>query len=109
MAYKRTYYRANFASGMDPGDKDDFLEGVFTSGCQDDLGGVIVGRPSDGPVFVLEGENSAVDQAVAALDNARELTDNAAVYSESLSSHDEGLALYLEDDVTNTCNYNGSS
>ncbi|MFW5968663.1 MAG: hypothetical protein ACOCV2_14150, partial [Persicimonas sp.] len=109
MAYVRTYYRANFVSGMDEDDKGEFLGQKFREGCDGGLGGVIIGRPRDGAFVVLEGDSTDVQSMVQSLDNASELVDNQAVYTEQIASHDEGLALYLEDSVDATCNYDGSS
>ncbi|MFW5968689.1 MAG: hypothetical protein ACOCV2_14285 [Persicimonas sp.] len=105
MAYKRAYYHAEFKSGMSEQDKEDFLQSTFVDGCANDVGGVIARRPEDGVFAVFEGPQAAVDKIVASLDNAKELVDNGEACSQSLSSYDEGLALYLAKDVSNTCNY----
>lgn len=105
MAYVRVYYRANFDPGMGPSDKADFLEQQFQEGCEDGLGGVIIGRPSDGTTMVLAGEKTAVDAMVDRLDTSEELVDQTKVAEEPMETHDEGLALYLEDAPSAMCNY----
>lgn len=105
MAYKRSFYRAKFVSGMEKADKNEFLEDKFNSACSAGLGGVIVGRPSDGPVFVLEGEEPAVQAMVDDLDSSPELTDRGEACREDIASHEEPLALFLEDSVDDVCNF----
>ena len=97
MPFKRTHYRAEWASGLSQSDKENFIDGFFDDCAKDGIEGLIVAGEGSGQ-FILEGDENFVDNAVGSLDSANELVNGDAYYDEGSAPQFSCLTSHMTPD-----------
>ncbi|QDG52686.1 hypothetical protein FIV42_18660 [Persicimonas caeni] len=75
MAFKRAHHRAEFDSNLSTSDINQFVDDFYNYCVKNSVDGLIV-EADIGGCFILEGDDSGVDNALNYLDSANELVSN---------------------------------
>jgi hypothetical protein len=98
MAFKRSHHRAEFDTNLTTAQIETFIDDFYKDCLQAGLEGLII-EIEGGGVFILEGDDSDVDDAMGYLDNASELTNNETYLTESSGPMFHCLASHMKDDA----------
>lgn len=97
MAFKRSYYFAEWDSKVTASTKADFIDNFFADCAQDGLNGLIIGREG-GSSFILEGDDGDVDSAIGTLDAANVLVNGTEYLTEGTNPRFTCLQSHTPDD-----------